>query len=101
MPNYVPRAELLMQGKKGSIVAIEPRSGEVLSLISSPTYDPNLLIGRIRNENFLKLSIDTLEPLFNRAIMAQYPPGSTFKPVNAVIGLTEGVLQGFASYECK
>ncbi len=93
--------ELLMQGKKGSIVAIEPKSGEILSIISSPTYDPNLLIGRVRNKNFLKLSNDTLEPLFNRAIMAQYPPGSTFKPVNAVIGLNEGVLHTYTKYSCQ
>jgi len=93
--------ELLMQGKKGSIVAIEPKSGEILSLISSPTYDPNLLIGRIRNENFLKLSSDSTEPLFNRAIMAQYPPGSTFKPINAVIGLNEGVLHSYTTYSCQ
>ena len=93
--------ELLMQGKKGSIVAIEPKSGEILTIISSPTYDPNLLIGRIRNENFRKLSSDTLEPLFNRAIMAQYPPGSTFKPINALIGLNEGVLHTYTKYSCQ
>ena len=93
--------ELLMQGKRGSIVAIEPKSGEILTLISTPTYDPNLLIGRIRNENFLKLSRDTLNPLFNRAIMAQYPPGSTFKPINALIGLNEGVLHTYTKYSCQ
>ncbi len=98
--NLQAYGEYLMQGKKGSIVAIEPKSGEILAMVSSPTYDPNLLIGRIRNENFSKLSSDTLEPLFNRAIMAQYPPGSTFKPVNAIIGLDEGVLHSYTKYEC-
>lgn len=93
--------ELLMQGKKGSIVAIEPKSGEILSLVSTPTYNPNLLIGRVRNENFSKLSSDSLKPLFNRAIMAQYPPGSTFKPVDAVIGLNEGVLHPYTKYSCQ
>lgn len=93
--------ELLMQGKKGSIVAIEPKSGEILSLVSSPTYDPNLLIGRVRNKNFSQLSNDSLQPLFNRAIMAQYPPGSTFKPVDAVIGLNEGVLHTYTKYSCQ
>ncbi|MCD4746947.1 MAG: penicillin-binding protein 2, partial [Bacteroidales bacterium] len=84
--------EKLMQNKRGSIVAIEPSTGEILALISSPAYDPNLLIGRIRSENFIKLSNDTLKPLFNRASMATYPPGSTFKVVNALIGLQERVL---------
>lgn len=93
--------EKLMQNKKGSIVAIEPSSGEILALISSPAYDPNLLIGRIRTENFKKLSSDTLEPLFNRATMAQYPPGSTFKIVNALIGLQEEVLFPYTKYGCQ
>lgn len=65
--------ELLMKNKRGSIVAIEPKTGEVLTLISSPGYDPGLLVGRIRSDNFTKLSSDTLKPLFNRALMASYP----------------------------
>ena len=93
--------EKLMQNKKGSIVAIEPSSGEILALVSSPAYDPNLLIGRVRTENFKKLSSDTLEPLFNRATMAQYPPGSTFKIVNALIGLQEEVLFPYTKYGCQ
>ena len=84
--------ELLMKNKRGSIVAIEPKTGEVLTLVSSPNYDPGLLVGRIRSENFAKLSADTLKPLFNRALMASYPPGSTFKPINGLIGLQEGVI---------
>lgn len=93
--------ELLMRNKKGSIVAIEPSTGQILSLISSPAYDPNLLIGRIRSENFRKLSIDTLEPLFNRATMAQYAPGSTFKLVSAIAALNEGLLYQDTKYECQ
>ena len=93
--------ELLMNGKKGSIVAIEPSTGEILSMVSTPTYDPNLLIGRIRSENFKRLSNDTLEPLFNRATMAQYPPGSTFKILNALVGLKNEVLGVNTKYECQ
>ncbi len=93
--------EILMNGKKGSIVALEPSSGEILSMVSTPTYDPNLLIGRIRSDNFKRLSSDTLEPLFNRATMAQYPPGSTFKLLNALVALKEGVLRNNTKYECQ
>ncbi len=93
--------EELMLNKKGSIVAIEPSSGEILCLVSSPTYDPNLLVGRIRNHNFSQLSADSINiPLFNRALMATYPPGSTFKTLNALIGLQEGVLSPGTRYSC-
>ncbi len=93
--------ELLMLNKKGSIVAIEPSSGEILCLVSSPTYDPNLLVGRIRNHNFALLSVDSINiPLFNRALMATYPPGSTFKTANALVGLQEGVLTASTRYSC-
>ena len=93
--------ELLMKNKRGSIVAIEPSSGEVLSLISAPDYDPGLLVGRIRSENFARLQSDTaLQPLFNRALMASYPPGSTFKPVNGLIGLQEGVITEDTKFGC-
>ncbi|MEQ8521814.1 MAG: penicillin-binding protein 2 [Vicingaceae bacterium] len=92
--------ELLMSNKKGSIVAIDPKTGEILSLISKPDYDPNILVGRIRNENYKKLKLDTLKPLFNRALMANYPPGSTFKLINALIGLQEGVLTPQTRYTC-
>jgi len=94
-------AEALMQNKVGGIVAIEPSSGEVLVMVSSPNYDPNLLVGRIRAKNFGLLSIDTLKPLFNRATMAQYPPGSTFKTVTTLIGLQEGVLNINTAYACR
>ena len=92
--------ELLMQNKRGSIVAIEPSTGEILSLVTSPTYDPNLLVGRVRGRNYGVLSKDTLVPLFNRALMAQYSPGSTFKLVNALIGIEEGVLNEWTKYDC-
>ncbi len=93
--------ERLMKGKKGSIVAIEPSTGEILALVTSPSYDPNLLIGRARNENYVKMLGDSLKPLFNRALMAQYPPGSTFKIVNALIGQQEGVLKESTSFSCE
>jgi len=92
--------ELLMKNKRGSIVAIEPKTGEVLTLVSSPDYDPALLVGRIRSDNYAMLSADTLKPLFNRALMASYPPGSTFKPVNGLIGLQEGVITPGTLFEC-
>ena len=93
--------EKLMQNKKGSIVAIDPRTGEILALVSMPTYDPNLLVGRARSKNYQELSIDTLKPLFNRALMAKYPPGSTFKSINALIGLQEEVLTPTTLYSCR
>jgi penicillin-binding protein 2 len=94
--------EKLMKGKKGSIVAIEPSTGELLAIVSSPSYDPNLLVGRVRAENYMKLLRDTLnKPLFNRALMAKYPPGSTFKIVNALIGEQEGVLKPTTQYSCE
>jgi penicillin-binding protein 2 len=93
--------ELLMSNKKGSIVAIEPSTGEILCLVSSPSYDPNLLVGRIRKKNYTILSEDTVfVPLFNRALMAMYPPGSTFKLVDALIGQQEGVLFPDTRYGC-
>lgn len=93
--------EDLMRGYKGSIVAIEPATGEILALISAPSYNPSLLIGRERTANYSKLENDSLEPLFNRALMANYPPGSTFKPVQALIGLQEGVISAASSFSCN
>ena len=93
--------ELLMRGKKGSIVAMEPNTGEILCLVSSPAYDPNLLVGQIRKKNYTLLSEDTVfVPLFNRALMAMYPPGSTFKLVDALVGQQEGVLTPETRYGC-
>jgi penicillin-binding protein 2 len=92
--------ELLMQNKRGSIVAIEPSTGEILALVSSPAYDPNLMVGRARSRNYNRLSQDTLKPLFNRALMATYPPGSTFKMVNALISMQHGVITAHSRYAC-
>jgi penicillin-binding protein 2 len=93
-------AEYLMNNKSGSIVAIEPKTGEILTLLSSPAYDPALLVGRIRSDNFAKLQADTSKPLFNRAAMASYPPGSTFKPVNGLIALQEKVITPATLFSC-
>lgn len=92
--------ELLMQNKTGSIVAIEPQSGEILSLVSSPGYNPNLLVGRSIKTNYPILTKDSLKPLFNRATMAQYPPGSIFKTVQALIALQEGVITENTGFQC-
>lgn len=93
--------EKLMQGKRGSIVAIEPSTGEILCLVTSPSYDPALLIGRERSRNYYMLYRDSIEkPLFNRALMAMYPPGSTFKLVQALIGQQEGVVTANSSFPC-
>ncbi len=93
--------EQLMAGKKGSIVVIEPSTGEILCMITSPSYDPNLLVGRIRKNNYVKLLEDSvMVPLFNRALMASYPPGSTFKLVDALVGQQAGVLTPETRYSC-
>src|SRR5450759_1612732 len=93
--------ELLMKNKRGSIVAIEPKTGEVLTLVSSPNYDPGLLVGRVRSDNYALLSADTINPLFNRALMASYPPGSTFKPINGLIALQEQVISPSTLFGCN
>jgi penicillin-binding protein 2 len=93
--------ERLMEGKTGSVVAIEPSTGEILCLISSPGYDPNLLVGRIRNKNYTKLQQDSTKPLFNRALMAPYPPGSIFKIVQALIGLHHDVIDSTTGFPCN
>ena len=93
-------AEELMRNKKGSIVAIEPATGEILTLVSSPNYDPNLLIGRSRSINFNRMYKDLDKPLFDRSLLAEYPPGSTFKLVNALIALQEGVIYDGTRFSC-
>lgn len=93
--------EMLMKNKRGSIVAIEPKTGEILSIITNPNYDPNLLVGRVRGKNYGALSGDTLKPLFNRALMARYPPGSTFKLIQGLIGLQEGVIDPNTTFSCN
>lgn len=94
--------EELMQNKRGAIVAIEPKTGEILSLVSAPTYDPNLLtVTRDRGQAFAALSQnDSLKPLLNRAIQSRYPPGSTFKPIMALIGLQEQVIHNDTYLPC-
>ena len=93
-------AEELMANKRGCIVAIEPSTGEVLTLLSAPHYDPNLLVGRVRGENFTKLNTDIAKPLFNRALQAEYPPGSIFKVAQAMIALHLGVITPQTGFVC-
>ena len=93
--------EQLMNNKTGSIVALDPKTGEILTVVSSPAYDPNLLAGHERTKNYVVLEEDPSKPLFNRALMAKYPPGSTFKLVNALIGQQEQVLFPGTSYSCE
>jgi penicillin-binding protein 2 len=93
-------AEQLLQNKKGAVVAIEPSTGEVLAMVSAPTYDPGLLVGRVRGENYAKLLADTIKPLFDRSLQAKYPPGSTFKIINTLIGLQEQTINTRTRFEC-
>lgn len=93
-------AESLMVNKIGAVVAIQPKTGEILALVSSPTYDPTILIGRQRGEGYRKLTNDPLLPLFDRALQAGYPPGSTFKPGQGLILLEEGVITTSTTYPC-
>lgn len=93
--------ERLMQNKLGSIVAIEPSSGEILAMVSAPSYDPNLLVGRHLGANYGKLQEDTLLPLQNRSINSAYMPGSIFKTVMALIGMQEGVITANSSFPCN
>lgn len=93
-------AEKIMSNKIGSIVAIDPNTGEILTLVSSPSYESKLLIGQKRNENYKKLLKDTLKPLHNRAISAEYPPGSIFKLAQAIVALDEGVINENSYFPC-
>jgi penicillin-binding protein 2 len=94
--------ELLMQNKKGCIVAIEPKTGEILTMVSAPTFDPNLLVGRKNiNLNYPKLSKDINKPLFPRPLQAEYPPGSIFKLVQALIAMQEGVVRSTSGFPCN
>ena len=92
--------ERLMEGKIGSIVAIEPATGEVLCMVSSPTYDPRSMVGRSRSKNHLRLSRDPWRPLLNRSIQGQYPPGSTFKTTQGLTFLSEGIITPSTPYGC-
>ncbi|MDG4714657.1 penicillin-binding protein 2 [Winogradskyella marincola] len=94
--------ELLMQHKRGGIVAIEPNSGEILAMVTGPSYNPNILVGRNRSKNYTKLHYDSIaKPLFDRGLLAQYPPGSPFKVINALIGLQEGVVDEHDTFSCR
>lgn len=92
--------EKLMQNKVGSIVAIEPSTGEILCYVSSPTYNPNLMVGHDRGNNAAELYKDPYKPFFIRPIQAYYPPGSSFKPLSALIAMQEGVITPQTTYMC-
>ncbi len=92
--------EELMEGKVGAAVAIEPSTGEILMMVSSPTYDPDRLVGRERGNHYMEMLYNKRRPMFNRAVSAKYPPGSTFKLVQGLIGLQEGVLTPSTRYGC-
>ena len=93
--------EALMTNKRGGIVAIEPSTGEILAMVSMPTYDPNLMVGRDRSKNFTKLYLDSINiPLLDRGLQAQYPPGSPFKVISALVALQENVLNTTSSIQC-
>lgn len=94
-------AERLLQGKLGAIVAIEPSTGEILCMASSPTYDPGMMVGRDRGKNHRLLSQDPMKPLLNRAIMGTYPPGSTFKLSQALLGLQEESINTTVAFPCS
>ncbi len=93
--------ERLMQNKIGSIVAIEPSTGEVLCMVSSPTYDPRMMVGRLRSQNHAALSKNAWKPLLNRSIMGQYPPGSTFKTTQGLTFLNEGIISPQTLFPCS
>lgn len=93
--------EALMANKRGGIVAIEPSTGEILAMVSMPTYDPNLMVGRERSKNFTKLYLDSVsKPLLDRGLQAQYPPGSPFKVISALVALQENVINTGSSIQC-
>jgi penicillin-binding protein 2 len=95
-------AELLRTNKRGAIVAIEPATGEILVMVSAPSYDPNLLVGRQRSTNYSVLDRDSInKPMWNRAIIGRYPPGSTFKLVNSLIALQEHAISPFDRFSCS
>ncbi len=94
--------EELMINKRGGIVAIEPKTGEILALISAPTYDPALLVGKDRSKNYTKLYYDSIaKPLYDRSLLAEYPPGSPFKILTGLIGLQEEVIDEQTGFNCR
>lgn len=94
--------ELLMENKRGGIVAIEPATGEILALVTAPNYDPAMLVGRQRSSNYTELYYDSIaKPLYDRGLLAEYPPGSPFKTINALIALQEGVVDTDDKFYCS
>ena len=93
-------AERLLEGKIGSVVAIEPSTGEILCMASAPTFDPRMMVGRQRGKNHLDLARDLKKPLLNRSIMGQFPPGSTFKTTQGLTFLEEGIITPETPYPC-
>ena len=94
--------EYLMKGKRGGIIALEPSSGEILALVTSPSYDPNMMVGRLRSPNSVKLIGDSInKPMYDRGLKGTYPPGSPFKLVNALIGLQEDVIDENTHFVCN
>src|SRR5690606_6875392 len=93
--------EQLMVNKRGGIVAIEPKTGEILALVTAPSYDPAILVGRQRSKNYTMLYNDSIaKPLYDRGLLAEYPPGSPFKILTALIGLQEKVIDTTTSFVC-
>jgi penicillin-binding protein 2 len=94
--------EQLMANKRGGIVAIEPKSGEILALVTAPSYDPSLLVGRQRSKNYTKLYNDSIsKPLYDRGLLAEYPPGSPFKIITGLVGMQEGVIDEKTTFACS
>ncbi|MFC6102577.1 penicillin-binding protein 2 [Olivibacter domesticus] len=93
-------AEKFMKNKRGSVVAIEPSTGEILAFVSTPSYDPNMMVGRERGNNYMKLLNDPNKPMFIRPIQAQYPPGSVFKVVSALVSQQAGMIEEHTRYNC-
>jgi penicillin-binding protein 2 len=94
-------AEKLMTNKVGSVVALDPKTGGILAMTSGPNFNPNELTGPEKSKNYSKLVLDVRAPLLNRAIKGQYPPGSTFKPIDALIALEEGVITPKSGIACS
>jgi len=94
-------AEQLLQNKIGSAVAINPRTGGIITMVSSPTYNPNVLTGNARRKNWGRMVMDTAKPMYNRAIKGQYPPGSTFKPLGALVALDQGLINADYGIGCS
>src|SRR5205085_1951021 len=89
--------ELAMAGRRGAVVALDPRNGEILAMVSRPSYDPNMFTGRVRAADLRLLNEDSNHPFLNRAIQAQFAPGSTFKPIVAIAGLESGAIDDSTS----